>query len=72
MHHRRDLDIFSLWTNLVSAIEENRYRTLIALGVAADFRDITTGYCGPYGGYSGAAGWDLCTSVGVVTGKVGK
>jgi subtilase family serine protease len=40
--------------------------------VAADFRDITTGYCGPYGGYSGAAGWDLCTGVGVVTGKGGK
>jgi kumamolisin len=40
--------------------------------VTADFRDITTGYCGPYGGYSGAAGWDLCTGVGVVTGKGGK
>jgi subtilase family serine protease len=37
-----------------------------------DFRDITTGFCGPYGGYSGAAGWDMCTGVGVVTGKGGK
>jgi kumamolisin len=41
-------------------------------GVSADFRDITTGYCGPYAGYSGTSGWDLCTGVGVVTGKVGK
>ena len=40
--------------------------------VAADFRDIATGYCGPYAGYSGAAGWDTCTGVGVVTGKLGK
>ena len=38
----------------------------------ADFRDITTGFCGPYGGYSGAAGWDMCTGVGVVAGKAGK
>jgi len=42
------------------------------LTVATDFRDITAGYCGPYGGYSGVAGWDPCTGVGVVTGKVGK
>ncbi len=42
------------------------------LGVTADFRDITAGYCGPYSGYSGAAGWDFCTGVGVVNGKVGK
>jgi subtilase family serine protease len=40
--------------------------------VAADFRDITTGYCGPYAGYSGVVGWDLCTGVGVARGKVGK
>jgi subtilase family serine protease len=39
---------------------------------AADFRDITSGFCGPYGGYSGASGWDFCTGVGVVTGKAGK
>ena len=40
--------------------------------VTADFRDIATGYCGPYAGYSGVAGWDACTGVGVVTGKGGK
>ena len=38
----------------------------------ADFRDITTGYCGPYAGYSGVAGWDFCTGVGVDKGKLGK
>jgi kumamolisin len=43
-----------------------------SLGVAADLRDITTGYCGPYAGYSGVKGWDFCTGVGVNKGKVGK
>jgi kumamolisin len=38
----------------------------------ADYRDVTAGYCGPYGGYSGAAGWDPCTGVGVPKGKLGK
>jgi kumamolisin len=42
------------------------------LGVAADFRDITGGYCGPYAGFSGVAGWDFCTGIGVDKGKVGK
>jgi subtilase family serine protease len=42
------------------------------LGVAADFTDITSGYCGPYAGYSAAAGWDPCTGVGSSKGKVGK
>jgi subtilase family serine protease len=42
------------------------------LGVATDFRDITTGYCGPYAGYNAAKGWDFCTGVGVDKGKVGK
>ena len=42
------------------------------LAVTADFRDIAVGFCGPYGGYSGAAGWDPCTGVGVDTGKAGK
>ena len=36
------------------------------------FRDIKTGYCGPYAGYTGVAGWDPCTGVGVVKGKSGK
>ncbi len=42
------------------------------LGVAADFNDITAGYCGPYGGYSAATGWDFCTGVGSAEGKAGK
>jgi subtilase family serine protease len=42
------------------------------LGVATIFRDITTGYCGPYAGYSGVKGWDFCTGVGVDKGKKGK
>jgi subtilase family serine protease len=49
----------------LAAIYNNR-------AVTADFRDIATGYCGPYAGYSGVAGWDACTGVGVVTGKGGK
>ena len=36
------------------------------------FRDVATGYCGPYAGYSGGNGWDFCTGIGVVTGKTGK
>jgi len=42
------------------------------LGVAADFNDIASGYCGPYAGYSAATGWDLCTGVGTNKGTVGK
>jgi len=42
------------------------------LGVAADFTDITTGYCGPYEGYSAATGWDFCTGVGSDKGTAGK
>jgi kumamolisin len=38
----------------------------------ADFRGIVGGYCGPYAGYSGVAGWDFCTGVGVDKGKLGK
>jgi kumamolisin len=41
-------------------------------GVVTDFRDIRTGYCGPYAGYSAVAGWDPCTGIGVVKGKAGK
>lgn len=40
--------------------------------LTADFRDIAVGYCGPYGTYSGASGWDFCTGVGVASGKSGK
>ena len=42
------------------------------LAVPTAFRDIRTGYCGPYAGYSAVAGWDPCTGVGVVKGKAGK
>jgi len=39
---------------------------------AADFTDITTGFCGFYMGFSAGAGWDPCTGVGVVNGYGGK
>jgi hypothetical protein len=39
---------------------------------AADFTDITVGFCGPYMGFSVATGWDYCTGVGVVKGYTGK
>jgi kumamolisin len=42
------------------------------LGVATVFRDITSGFCGPYAGYSGVKGWDPCTGLGVDKGKKGK
>lgn len=42
------------------------------LGVAADYTDISSGYCGPYSGYAATAGWDVCTGVGSDKGKVGK
>jgi kumamolisin len=42
------------------------------MSVAADFNDITTGYCGPYDGYNAVAGWDMCTGVGSDKGTAGK
>jgi kumamolisin len=42
------------------------------LGVAADFTDISSGYCGPYAGYTAIAGWDPCTGIGSDKGKIGK
>jgi kumamolisin len=42
------------------------------LGVAADYRDITLGYCGPYDGYSAITGWDPCTGIGSDQGYTGK
>ena len=42
------------------------------LGVTADFTDVTTGYCGPYGGYTAGTGWDFCTGVGIDKGLAGK
>jgi subtilase family serine protease len=42
------------------------------LGATADLNDITSGYCGPYGGYSATTGWDPCTGVGSSHGIAGK
>ena len=42
------------------------------LGVAANFTDTASGYCGPYGGYTVSTGWDPCTGVGSSKGLVGK
>jgi len=40
--------------------------------VPTDFTDITSGYCGPYAGYSAGTGWDPCTGIGSVKGAAGK
>jgi kumamolisin len=42
------------------------------LAVAASIRDIASGFCGPYEGYSAGGGWDFCTGVGVSNGLTGK
>ncbi|MFY9674524.1 MAG: S53 family peptidase [Terriglobales bacterium] len=42
------------------------------LKTTADFNDITSGYCGPYSGYSAGTGWDFCTGVGSDKGMGGK
>jgi kumamolisin len=42
------------------------------LGNPADFHDIAIDYCGPFAGLSGKTGWDFCTGVGSIQGKVGK
>jgi len=42
------------------------------IGVSTAFNDVTSGYCGPYGGYTAGTGWDLCTGVGSNKGKIGK
>jgi kumamolisin len=38
----------------------------------ANFTDTTTGFCGPYMGFSPTKGWDFCTGVGSPSGYVGK
>jgi kumamolisin len=43
-----------------------------ARATAADYTDITSGYCGPYSGLLAAKGWDFCTGVGTPVGLVGK
>ncbi|MGA9529475.1 MAG: S53 family peptidase [Terriglobales bacterium] len=42
------------------------------LGVAADFNDVASGFCGPYEGYAAGTGWDMCTGVGTDKGTAGK
>src|SRR6266853_1211811 len=42
------------------------------LAITTDFNDISSGVCGPTAGFSTKLGWDLCTGVGSVKGKVGK
>jgi len=39
---------------------------------AADFHDITLGFCGPYSGYKAGPLWDFCTGNGSVVGYAGK
>jgi kumamolisin len=34
------------------------------MNVTTDYKNTTTGFCGPYAGYSASAGWDFCTGVG--------
>jgi kumamolisin len=42
------------------------------LAITTDFNDISNGFCGPTAGFSGKLGWDLCTGIGSVKGKIGK
>jgi len=42
------------------------------LAITTDFNDINSGFCGPTAGFSTKIGWDLCTGIGSVKGKVGK
>jgi kumamolisin len=42
------------------------------LAITTDFNDINNGFCGPTAGFSAKLGWDLCTGIGSVKGKVGK
>jgi kumamolisin len=42
------------------------------LAITTDFNDISSGFCGPTAGFSAKLGWDLCTGIGSVKGKIGK
>jgi len=42
------------------------------LAITSDFNDISSGFCGPTAGFSAKLGWDLCTGIGSVKGKIGK
>jgi len=43
-----------------------------SVGVSTSFTDISSGYCGPYDGYTAVTGWDMCTGVGTAKGLAGK
>jgi subtilase family serine protease len=42
------------------------------MALTTDFKNTTTGFCGPYAGYSASAGWDFCTGVGSAKSYLGK
>jgi kumamolisin len=42
------------------------------MSVTTDFNDIKTDFCGPTAGFIGKLGWDPCTGIGSVKGKLGK
>jgi subtilase family serine protease len=42
------------------------------LAINTDFTDISSGFCGHTAGFSAKLGWDLCTGLGSVKGKIGK
>jgi kumamolisin len=42
------------------------------LAITTDFNDINSSFCGPTAGFSAKLGWDLCTGIGSVKGKIGK
>ena len=42
------------------------------LAITTDFNDIKTDFCGPTAGFLGKLGWDPCTGIGSVKGKIGK
>jgi kumamolisin len=44
----------------------------IMYAAASGFRDIKSGFCGLYMGFSGTAGWDFCTGLGAVYTYAGK
>jgi kumamolisin len=68
-----------IWAGIVNRAGQfkassNAELTLIYsnLGNTADFSDIKVGFCGPYGAYSGVAGYDLCTGIGTPHSYAGK
>ena len=55
-----------------AASSQAELATIYANAATANFRDLKSGFCGFYMGYSGTTGWDFCTGVGVVNGYKGK